>query len=214
MNLLRLCALVLCICCSSIAVSETDNARIDQTVARFQSFAVITGKFTQEKKLAGVEKLLRSSGVFIFWRDQGLWLSTERPFQNAITISKEQLIHWNKNGQGKIVKDNSSLVQREINKTLLAFFGADIELIQDRFNLEWAFEGDSHWQAKLTPKLESIKKYMSLVIIEGEYYLTKITVSFGEEDKTVIEFSEQMQTDTLDREMCRWFYFPADNHCL
>jgi outer membrane lipoprotein-sorting protein len=213
MNYFQLLTTLSLLLISAFVLAENKTANIDQTVARFQSFVVVTGQFTQEKKLAGVNQLLRSSGTFVFWREQGLLLSTEKPFQNAITISRENLIHWDKNGKGKIVKDNSSLVQREINKTLLAFFGADIELIQDRFDLEWRFEDDNRWQVVLTPKLESIKKYMSLVVIEGEYYLKKISVSFSEEDKTVIEFSNQAVTNKIDLQSCRWFYLPVDNHC-
>lgn len=199
---------------SSVAVaSELDDAKINQVVSRFQSFVVVSGDFEQQKQLAGVDRLLRSSGNFVFWRDQGLLLTTEKPFQNAVTISKDNLIHWDKNGKGRIVKDNSSLVQREINKTLLAFFGADVSLIEDRFELRWIFESDNGWQVYLTPKLESIKRYMSLVIIEGEFYLKKITVSFGEQDKTVIQFSNQLQVDHMDHQTCRWFYFPIENHC-
>src|SRR5690606_26022692 len=98
-------------------------------------------------------------GTFVFWRGKGLYIATEKPFFNALTITGSDIITWQQNGTGTIAAEQTGLIQREINKTLLAFFSADIALIQQRFIDNWVFE-EAQWQLTLTPRLELIKKNM------------------------------------------------------
>jgi len=204
---LLLCSLLLC----STARADT-QAQIDQVIKRLSELEVVQGGFNQQKKLQGLAYSLNAQGKFIFWREQGLYIATEKPFFNAMTITGGDIITWQQDGTGSVAAEQSGLIQREINKTLLAFFSADIALIQQRFIADWVFEQDK-WQLTLTPRLDLIKKNMRNAVMKGDQFLQKLIVTAANGDKTTIEFNAQVESALPTVAQCRWFYVQAQQAC-
>jgi hypothetical protein len=95
----------------------------------------------------------------------------------------------------------------------LAFFSADIDLIQQRFSAEWIFDKDN-WQLTLTPKLDVIQKNMRTAVIHGDKYVQGLTVTAANGDETTIEFNSQQERSAPIAAECHWFYLPAqDDAC-
>lgn len=188
------------------------QAQIDQVVKRLSEIEVVQGAFNQQKKLQGLAYSLNAEGQFIFWRTHGLYIATEKPFFNAMTITGSDIITWQQNGTGSIAAEQSGLIQREINKTLLAFFSADIALIQQRFVADWIFEQDK-WQLTLTPRLDLIKKNMRTAVMNGDQFLQKLVVTAANGDETTIEFNSQVESAVPTPAQCHWFYVQPQNTC-
>ncbi len=186
--------------------------KIDQVVKRINAIKFIDGEFIQQKKLQGVKYPLKAQGHFIFWKGEGLYLVTEKPFFNAMTITGTSMINWQADGTGTLAQEQIGIIQREVNKTLLAFFSADIELIQQRFSADWIFDKDS-WQLTLTPKLDVIQKNMRSAVIHGNNYVQGLTVTASNGDETTIEFSGQQERAEPSNAECRWFYLQAQDAC-
>lgn len=206
-SMLLLCSLFLC----STARADT-QAQIDQVIKRLSELEVVQGGFNQQKKLQGLAYSLNAQGKFIFWREQGLYIATEKPFFNAMTITGGDIITWQQDGTGSVAAEQSGLIQREINKTLLAFFSADIALIQQRFIADWIFEQDK-WQLTLTPRLDLIKKNMRDAVMKGDQFLQKLVVTAANGDETTIEFNAQVESALPTVAQCRWFYVQAQQAC-
>lgn len=206
-SMLLLCSLFLC----STARADT-QAQIDQVIKRLSELEVVQGGFNQQKKLQGLAYSLNAQGKFIFWREQGLYIATEKPFFNAMTITGGDIITWQQDGTGSVAAEQSGLIQREINKTLLAFFSADIGLIQQRFIADWIFEQDK-WQLTLTPRLDLIKKNMRDAVMKGDQFLQKLVVTAANGDETTIEFNAQVESALPTVAQCRWFYVQAQQAC-
>lgn len=196
---------------ASHASAETQD-QIDQIIKRLSGMQLVHGQFAQQKKLQGLAYPLKAQGQFIFWQQQGLYLATEKPFFNAFTITGDVLINWKQDGSGSVAQEQAAIIQREVNKTLLAFFRADIALIQQRFIADWAFEQNS-WQLELTPKLDFMKKNMRSVVLYGDSFLQKLTVIAANGDETIIQFSAQQQRTAPTAAECRWFYLQAQEPC-
>lgn len=199
--------------CAAFADKQT---QIDQVVKRLSEIQVVQGSFTQQKKLAGLAYPLNAQGTFIFWRDKGLYIATEKPFFNALTITGGEIITWQQNGTGTVAAEQSGLIQREINKTLLAFFSADIALIQQRFIDDWIFATEpaqEQWQLTLTPRLELIKKNMRTATMTGDQFLQKLVVTAANGDETIIEFNSQIESAAPAQAECRWFYVQPQEPC-
>ncbi len=188
------------------------QAQIDQVVKRLSDIAVVQGGFNQQKKLQGLAYSLNAQGQFIFWRGQGLYIATEKPFFSAMTIAGGDIINWQKNGTGSIASEQSGLIQREINKTLLAFLSADIALIQQRFIADWIFMQDE-WQLTLTPRLDLIKKNMRTAVMNGNQFLQKLVVTAANGDETTIEFHSQIESAAPSAAQCQWFYLQPQKPC-
>lgn len=206
-SMLLLCSLFLC----TTARADT-QAQIDQVIKRLSELEVVQGGFNQQKKLQGLAYSLNAQGKFIFWREQGLYIATEKPFFNAMTITGGDIITWQQDGTGSVAAEQSGLIQREINKTLLAFFSADIALIQQRFIADWIFEQDK-WQLTLTPRLDLIKKNMRNAVMKGDQFLQKLVVTAANGDETTIEFNAQVESALPTVAQCRWFYVQAQQAC-
>lgn len=206
-SMLLLCGLSLC--CTAQADAQ---AQIDQVVKRLSEIEVVQGAFNQQKKLQGLAYSLNAQGKFIFWRAHGLYIATEKPFFNAMTITGSDIISWQQNGTGSIAAEQSGLIQREINKTLLAFFSADIALIQQRFIADWVFEQEQ-WQLTLTPRLDLIKKNMRIAVMNGDQFLQKLVVTAANGDETTIEFNSQVESAVPTSAQCHWFYVQPQDAC-
>jgi len=194
------------------ATQADTQAQIDQVVKRLSDIAVVQGGFNQQKKLQGLAYSLNAQGQFIFWRGQGLYIATEKPFFSAMTITGGDIINWQQNGTGSIATEQSGLIQREINKTLLAFFSADIALIQQRFIADWVFVQDK-WQLTLTPRLDLIKKNMRTAVMNGDQFLQKLVVTAANGDETTIVFHSQVESAVPTSAQCHWFYLQPQDAC-
>lgn len=203
--------LLLCSLLCGAAQADT-QVQIDQVVKRLSEIEVVQGGFNQQKKLQGLAYSLNAQGTFIFWRAHGLYIATEKPFFTAMTITGSDIITWQQNGTGSVAAEQSGLIQREINKTLLAFFSADIALIQQRFIADWVFEQEK-WQLTLTPRLDLIKKNMRTAVMNGDQFLQKLVVTAANGDETTIEFHSQVESAVPTAEQCHWFYLQPQDAC-
>src|SRR5690606_32562979 len=112
---------VLLLVLTELAFANSEENAMQTVVQQLNSVTVIHGKFEQQKPLQGLDSPLTSSGPFIFWKEKGLYLTSDTPFFNASTITPDNIIHWQENGTGSISEEQSGLIQREISRTLLAF---------------------------------------------------------------------------------------------
>lgn len=191
--------------------AATDQ-QIAKVIKQVNDIRFIQGQFTQQKKITGIDYPLKTQGQFMFWKGQGLYLVNEKPFFNAMTVTSTGVINWQADGTATMAQEQSGIIQREVNKTLLAFFSADIAAIEQRFTIEWGFDKEQ-WQLSLTPKLDVIQKNMRVAIIRGKQYMNELSVVAANGDQTDITFSAQQQSDQPTQAQCHRFYLPSQNAC-
>lgn len=198
----------------AIANAEQPNQeKITATIEKLRGFNLVQGEFQQQKTLKGLSYPLKTQGHFVFWKSHGLYLANEKPFFNATTITTEAMINWQADGTGSVSQEQNGFIQREINKTLLAFFSADVAAIEQHFEASWVFEKDD-WQLTLTPKLDMIKKHMTSAIMHGNRFLNQLDVTAANGDVTHIDFSKITEQNKATTDQCRWFYLQnADKQC-
>ena len=198
---------------SDVAFANSEENAIQNVIQQLNSVTVIHGKFEQQKQLQGLDYPLTSSGHFIFWKAKGLYLASDTPFFNASTITPDNIIHWQENGTGSISEEQSGLIQREISRTLLAFFSADVALIEERFTTEWQFDG-KNWQLLLAPRHDMVRKQMRSAELRGEDYIESLRIVGGNGDVTQLNFTDINSSDSPTQEQCRWFYLnDVAEHC-
>lgn len=205
-------ALALLLTCAAIICKAQDSANSEQVVAHLNSVEFVQGKFAQEKTLKGISQPLKSNGRFMFWKNHGLFLATEKPFFNAMSLINGNMINWKADGSGTISQEQNALVQKEINKTLFSFFSADVPLIEQRFNTRWTFS-EKHWELRLTPKLAMIEKSLKETRIVGSDNIESIDVIAANGDSTRIQFTEQHFSKSPTDSECHWFAFPPKERC-
>lgn len=210
LNLTSLLLILTALQASSTFASDTNTAQ--QIVERISQTSYVDGKFSQEKSLQGISQPLRSSGRFIFWKNHGLFLATEKPFFNAMSLLDGTMVNWKADGSGQISQEQNALVQKEINKTLFSFFSADIGLIEQRFATEWKINSPN-WELTLTPKMALIEKSLKRTQIKGSEKIESIEVLAANGDTTKITFSEQRTGTNPSAADCHWFYLLPKKQC-
>ncbi|HWV16384.1 MAG TPA: outer membrane lipoprotein carrier protein LolA [Cellvibrio sp.] len=202
-------ALLMFVAAQLQAATEEQIAKV---IKQVNDIRFMEGQFVQQKKITGIDYPLKSQGQFMFWKGQGLYLATEKPFFNAMTITGSGMIVWQADGTAALAQEQSGIIQREVNKTLLAFFSADIAAIEQRFNVEWGFDKEQ-WQLSLTPKLDVIQKNMRVAIIRGRQFMNELSVIGANGDQTDLSFSGQQQSAQPTAIQCHKFYLPAQDLC-
>lgn len=193
--------------------ADSEAEAIQNVVQQLSAVTLIHGKFEQQKKLQGLDYPLTSSGDFIFWKEKGLYLASDKPFFNAMTITAGNIIQWQENGTGTVSEEQSGLIQREISRTLLAFFSADVQLIEERFSTQWQF-GEKRWQLLLTPRHDMVRKHMHTAELRGEQYIESLRIVGGNGDITELRFTDINSSIAPSLEQCRWFYLSqVEQHC-
>jgi hypothetical protein len=184
---------------------------IDTVVQRLNELVLVSGKFAQQKKLQGLEYPLSSAGEFIFWKDHGLYLASETPFFNATTMAIDKMIHWQEDGAGSLAGEQNGMVQREVSRTLLAFFSADLALIEERFHTQWQFQADT-WILTLTPRHQMVRKQMQSARLQGSEFIQSLQVKTASGDVTDLVFSATTSSPSPTVKQCHWFYLENDRH--
>jgi|GEM_PF-4346291 hypothetical protein len=195
------------------ALASREDEAIQNVIRQLSAVTLINGQFEQQKQLQGLDYPLTSSGHFIFWKEKGLYLASEKPFFNASTITPTDIIQWQEDGTGRISEEQSGLIQREISRTLLAFFSADIKLIEERFATQWQFE-EQRWQLVLTPRHDMVRKHMHSAELRGGQYIESLQIIGGNGDITQLTFTDITSSAAPTPEQCRWFYLSqVEQHC-
>ena len=180
---------------------------VQQVVDRLRAAQLVAGKFEQRQQLQGLDYPLQSAGEFIFWQGHGLYLAHRQPFFNASTFALDKILHWQEDGASAPTEEQNNLLQREISRTLLAFFNADMKLLEERFTTQWAFATEG-WALTLVPRHEQVRKQMQQVVIRGDRYIQTLQLQAGNGDRTDLSLSAIVEAPAPNRAQCRWFYPP------
>lgn len=144
----------------------SEESSLDTLLAELKERVLVTGTFTQNKTIKGLSKSIQSTGFFVYWREQGIYLQTEQPFFNGVTIGKNGAVQWLAPGEINSNSVPENLVRKEINTLLLSILTADLVAIEERFSLSWSLR-DTHWSVVLMPKSKLVAKALSRVELGG-----------------------------------------------
>lgn len=142
------------------------DASVDALIADLAKRVLVTGTFTQQKHIQGLSKAIHSSGQFVYWRNQGIYLETQAPFFNGVTIAKQGSVQWLAPGEINHQVPPENTVRKEINALLLSILTADLAAIEARFSLDWSLS-TTDWKVIMTPKNRIVAKALDRVELGG-----------------------------------------------
>ncbi len=184
----------------------------EEIAARLTAQPVTVGDVEQTRQLSGFELPLQSRGHFVFWQDHGLYLETRQPFFNATTLTADAIWHWNEDGSLSPASQLGNAVQKEVNRTLLAFFSADLPLIRSRFEPHWQITSATDWTVTLIPRHAMIAAHVESVELSGGAFLDRLVLVAANGDTSRLQFSNVAFQQAPDLSQCRRF-FQRDEAC-
>ncbi|PCK01115.1 MAG: hypothetical protein COA42_23370 [Alteromonadaceae bacterium] len=208
-------ALVFALLCPRHSYSDITPAEvsIDDISDRVQQANFLSGAFTQSRTLKGLTRPLISSGKFNFWRSEGLYWGTEKPFFSAATYKSDRVIGWTKQGLASS-ESVPNQIQKRVGKILLQIISSDVNALTKDFKVISSLRALKNtdntdnlnpWKIELTPKQAITKKFIHTLTLVGDQFLQEVRIRAANGDETKILFSDTQAADAPNLDQCKLF---------
>jgi hypothetical protein len=156
---------------------------------RLASPPLLSGRFSQEKKVVGLKKPLLSQGDFLVERDKGVIWRTQKPFAAAVAVTPKGIWSLKEAGTGlkrsPIHQGNLGIAMDMIQKVL----AGDPSSLSKAFKV--AEQGDSaSWSMELKPLDPVIARVVASIRLQGSSHVDQVEYSETNGDRTRIAFTE------------------------
>ncbi|HSE84718.1 MAG TPA: outer membrane lipoprotein carrier protein LolA [Candidatus Binatia bacterium] len=167
-------------------------------IAKIQSMLVkpqvLCGRFDQSKLLTGFKKPMVSSGRFCVVADKGVLWRTLQPFPNTVRLTRDEIIHLQKDRVAMRLTTKQEPTVRTINGMLFGLLAGDLGEIEKLFEVDGSIR-DNTWSVTLKAREPALTRVISSVALEGGAYVKNITINEAGGDRTSIVFSEIQMGD-------------------
>jgi hypothetical protein len=167
-------------------------------IAKIQSMLVkpqvLCGRFDQSKLLTGFKKPMVSSGRFCVVADKGVLWRTLQPFPNTVRLTRDEIIHLQKDRVAMRLTTKQEPAVRSINGMLFGLLAGDLGEIEKLFEVDGSIR-DNTWSVTLKAREPALTRVISSVALEGGAYVKNITINEAGGDRTSIVFSEIQMGD-------------------
>lgn len=182
-------------------VADTDITAASRQLAQaLQAEPVVSGQFSQQRQLHGIEKPLVSSGRFVYWRDQGIYWQTDQPFPQAITYARDQTVRWAAPGIPAGERSDSRR-DRQFRQMLLTLFSFDLQRLQQQFETRWHIDLP-HWQLQLTPLDNIARRALSRASLSGGRFIEHLEIVSARGETLRIDFSDLHSEAAISHQRC------------
>jgi len=216
---LRLCGILLWwLGASASLASETlpvveasaSAAKMAALAEALQRSAVMSGHFTQHKKLRVLKRPIVSHGQWHYWQDQGLVWDITHPIRSTLVLSPQGIREW-RAGQAA-----AEATTREDVTGMLSMLGAilslDLQTLEKEFTVAFAEEtaaGDKvdattavPLSLALIPRAEPMAKVIARIELltvkqatSTAIFLEKVIITEKNQNQTILAFSDVLFSD-------------------
>ncbi len=193
------------------AANASTDALKESITAKLKSNPLMAGEFVKTKALSGFPRPIKSTGHFTYWREQGLYWETLKPFAHATTFKPDEVIHWKDGARQHAEQQNADAAQKHISRILLSIFNGNLDGLEDYFHIQWQ-DSDGEWRIVLEPSHHMVKKTLSNIQLSGGEYIETLDIINTNGDKTLISFANIHPLDIAPQDQCQFFLLanPAD----
>lgn len=157
--------------------------------ARLVQAAVLRGSFVQEKHLQGFRNPLRSTGVFVLAREQGMVWDTRAPFASRVVMSTRGLRAIESDGSVRQLDGNAGAqVAGSANALMMALLTGDTGALAAQFAIEETLLADGGWSLGLVPTSGVMSTLYRRIDIRGDRFVRRVGLQDVNGDNTDIQF--------------------------
>ncbi|WP_331352938.1 hypothetical protein [Cellvibrio sp. UBA7671] len=165
-----------------------------------------TGRYQQEKNLAGLTKLLQTQGSFAFACDKGLLWHTAAPLNETLVYRLQGTTQLIK-ADGSIQKLSGTL-QRHLGQMLNHLLGGDSVYLEKNFVITATESG-----IRLTPRKKRMEKFLRAIDIARTDADVSIRMQHQGEEYTAIRVYELQTLPALTANQCTQLTGVAASAC-
>jgi hypothetical protein len=182
--------------CLALGAAVEGGDALARVQARLGEPAVVRGKFTQRKHVAGGVKPLVSTGDFLAAKGRGVIWRTRAPLEGTLWLTPAEIRHEAPDRPPVRFPADRDPALRALTSTVFALMSADFRVLQDAFRLVTRIEEDGRWQVLLHP-LGGTAAHFRLIRLEGEAQVQRVEIHASGGDRTDIRFQDVQTADTL-----------------
>lgn len=183
---------------SAIAADAGENLQPDPSASLsyyLPESCYQTGRYTQQKSVAGINKLLETEGNFAFACDKGLLWHTSLPLNETLVYQLQggtQLVHADGSSQ-KL----SGTVQRHLGQMLNHLLGGNSAYLEKTFVIAASETG-----IQLTPRKKRMEKFLRNIHITRSSDAVTIRMQHQGDEFTAIRVFELQSLPALSAAQC------------
>jgi len=153
---------------------------------------VLSGRFTQERRLTGFAAPIRSEGRFVLAPDRGLIWRVELPFSITTVMTRDGIVQLN--GETEMVK--LSAAQAPLLARLYEVLGGaltgNVASLEDQFQVARSTESEG-WRLRLTPRDAETADALRIQSIEivGDIFIESVEIAKNGGDSDRLTFHDQ-----------------------
>lgn len=189
-----LCLSILCSVLFSPTTAFADQLlQLQQIFQRISAQQTVRANFVQQKSLASINKVFKSTGRVLFTQNQGVLWQIESPVQADLVMTAHSLLQKTSNTQSRIQLDQSPY--GGVATVFLHLMRGDLTTLQQHFTIQSIRrEGTGkapEWSIRLLPKTSVMKKIFSSVDVSGDDFVQQIRLLDKTNATTLIQFHQQ-----------------------
>ena len=191
-------AMSLCLALASTAfadvfaspLSAEGSKDLAQVLSAMQQQKYLRGSFRQVRTVKKINRDFVSTGSFVIADTLGILWNMEKPFPSLTAITRDKMLQKNVSGAVSQMNMKDNAVFGQVSQTIQGIFSGNRKMLEKRFQIFFEMGKDGLWTIGLVPKESVIKKQISSVVLSGHKWLEKVTLSDGDGNPILYEFSK------------------------
>jgi len=166
---------------------------------------IIYGKFSQQRFLSGFDTPFNSQGEYYLLPGKGIIWDLIHPFQSRLIITSTRMTQIVDQKEEDI--QGASEVARLIVDLITPLLSSNLSALDKNFIVsEISPKGATHtWSLNLIPKSETLNLVITDITASGGDELKQIIIRKKDNDKDIIQFSEQVTNQIGDQDVLKLF---------
>lgn len=161
---------------------------LDDSFGRLSEKPVVSGGFTQKKRIQRLGRDLVSKGEFIFSAKDGVYWKIVSPYPSTLVLTAKKLVQRSDSGEESVIDANDNVVFKRIASTMQAVFSGDLAALEGEFSVY--FQGDpSSWRLGLVPKERTVRDIVASLVVEGGSSIESLRLAEGSGDVVTYTFA-------------------------
>ena len=168
----------------------------DEIAANMQKNQVISGKFTQNRHLRGMDKPMQTQGQFALAQNHGLLWQVETPLTLKLRLTQNGVEQWN-NQKNQWIKSKQAGQSAQF-ELFTALLGGNISVLNQHFTPK-ADGSPQNWTLTLDPKSAMMKQIFTQISVQGGNTVSQVILQEKQGDKVEIQFIADTEPKTQEQ---------------
>lgn len=168
----------------------------DEIAANMQKSQVVSGKFTQNRHLCGMDKPMQTQGQFALAQNHGLLWQVETPLTLKLRLTQNGVEQWN-NQKNQWIKSKQAGQSAQF-ELFTALLGGNISVLNQHFTPK-ADGSPQNWTLTLEPKSAMMKQIFTQISVQGGNTVSQVILQEKQGDKVEIQFVADTQPKTQEQ---------------